>query len=134
MNIIADLQLHSRFARACSKYTTLDKLEEYARIKGINLLSTGDFQHPLWNKEIKNNLNEDENGILWSKNKFPFLWGSEISLMYSDGGRRAVHLLMFAPNGEIADQGGLHGVVANRSLRISIIWTGLGSTPCRIAR
>ena len=104
MNIISDLQLHSRFARACSKNTTLDKLEEYARIKGINLLSTGDFQHPIWNSEIKNNLKEDDNGVLWSKNKFPFLWGSEISLMYSDNGRRAVHLLMFAPNGETADQ------------------------------
>ena len=104
MNIISDLQLHSRFARACSKNTTLDKLEKYARIKGINLLSTGDFQHPIWNSEIKNNLKEDDNGVLWSKNKFPFLWGSEISLMYSDNGRRAVHLLMFAPNGETADQ------------------------------
>src|SRR3989344_1873578 len=104
MNVIADLQLHSRFARACSKNTTLPILEKYARIKGINLLTTGDFQHPLWNKEIKETLKEDDKGVLWSKDKFPFLWGSEVSLMYSDNGRRAVHLLMFAPNGEIADQ------------------------------
>lgn len=104
MDIIADLQLHSRFSRACSKDITLAKLEEFARIKGLNLLSTADFQHPQWNSEIKKNLEEDKNGILWSKNKFPFVWGSEISLMYSDNGRRAVHLLMFAPNGEIADQ------------------------------
>ena len=67
MEIISDLQLHSRFARACSKNTTLDLLEKYARIKGLNLLSTGDFQHPLWNKEIKQNLKEDDKGILWSK-------------------------------------------------------------------
>src|SRR3989344_791981 len=104
MEIIADLQLHSRFARACSKYITLDNLERYARIKGLNLLSTGDFQHPVWNKEIKQNLQEDENGILWSKNKFPFIWGTEVSLMYSENGRRAVHLLIYAPNGEVADQ------------------------------
>src|SRR3989344_4370630 len=104
MDIISDLQLHSRFARACSKNITLDKLEEYAKIKGLNLLSTGDFQHPLWNKEIKEKLKEDDNGILWSKNKFPFLLGSEVSLMFSKNGRRAVHLLMFAPNGEVADQ------------------------------
>ena len=104
MDIISDLQLHSRFARACSKNTTLDLLEKYAKIKGLNLLSTGDFQHPLWNKEIKEKLKEDDKGILWSKNKFPYLWGSEISLMFSDNGRRAVHLLMFAPNGEVADQ------------------------------
>ena len=104
MEIISDLQLHSRFARACSKNTTIPILEKYARIKGLDLLSTGDFQHPLWNKEIKQFLKEDDKGILWSKDRFPFLWGSEISLMFSDNGRRAVHLLMFAPNGEIADQ------------------------------
>lgn len=104
MKIFADLQLHSRFSRACSKYITLNNLEKYAKIKGLNLLSTADFQHPLWNKEIKQNLEEDENGILWSKNKFPFIWGTEISLMYSDNGRRAVHLLVFAPNGDVADQ------------------------------
>src|SRR3989344_9421886 len=104
MEIISDLQIHSRFARACSKNTTIPILEKYAKIKGLNLLSTGDFQHPQWNKEIKQNLKEDENGILWTKDKFPFIWGSEISLMFSDGGRRAVHLLIFAPNGEVAGQ------------------------------
>jgi uncharacterized protein (TIGR00375 family) len=102
--IFADLQIHSRFSRACSKYINFSNLERYARIKGLNLLSTGDFQHPKWNKEIKDNLKEDENGILWSKNGFAFLWGTEISLMYSDNGRRAVHLLVYVPNKEIADQ------------------------------
>ncbi|MAG46996.1 DNA helicase UvrD [archaeon] len=68
------------------------------------MLSTADFQHPIWNSEIKKNLKEDENGILWSKNKFPFIWGTEISLMYSDEGRRAVHLLVYAPNEDYADQ------------------------------
>ena len=104
MDIIADLQLHSRFSRACSKSIDLENLEKYARIKGLNLLTTGDFQHPIWNKEIKKNLGEDENGVLWSKTKFPFIWGTEISLMYSDNGRRAVHLLLFSPNGEVSDQ------------------------------
>ena len=104
MEIIGDLQIHSRFSRACSKDITLDNLEKYARIKGLNLLGTGDFQHPKWNKEIKENLSEDENGILWSKNKFPFLWQTEISLMYKDVKRRAVHLLVFSPNKEVADQ------------------------------
>lgn len=102
--IISDLQIHSRYARACSKDINIENLEKWARIKGINLLGTGDFQHPLWNKEIKEKLTEDEKGVLWSKTKFPFLWQTEISLMYSDNGRRAVHLLVYAPNTEIADQ------------------------------
>ncbi|MEK6928980.1 MAG: endonuclease Q family protein [Nanoarchaeota archaeon] len=105
MRIIADLQIHSRFARATSKNITLENLEKYARIKGIDLLGTGDFQHPSWNKEIKEQLKEDKNGILWSKTGFPFLWQTEVSLMFSQGGkRRAVHLLIFAPNGDIADK------------------------------
>jgi len=103
-DFIADLQLHSRYARACSKNTTIDKLEEYAKIKGLNLLSTGDFQHPEWNKEIKEKLEEDDKGILWTKNKFPFIWGTEVSLMFAKDGRRAVHLLIFSPNGEVSDQ------------------------------
>lgn len=105
MEIIADLQIHSRFARATSKDITIDKLEEYARIKGVNLLGTGDFQHPKWNKEIKEKLKEDDKGILWSATGFPFIWQTEVSLMFSQGGkRRAIHLLIFAPNTEIADK------------------------------
>lgn len=105
MKVIADLQIHSRFARATSKDITVSNLEKWAKIKGIDLLGTGDFQHPLWNKEIKENLKEDEKGILWSKTGYSFLWQTEISLMFSQGGkRRAVHLLIFAPSGNITDK------------------------------
>ncbi|MDD5700249.1 MAG: endonuclease Q family protein [Candidatus Nanoarchaeia archaeon] len=105
VEIIADLQIHSRFARATSKDINLDNLEKYARIKGVNLLGTGDFQHPLWNKELKEKLKEDEHGILWSETGFPFIWQTEVSLMFSQGGkRRAIHLLIFAPNNAIADK------------------------------
>ena len=103
--LIGDFHIHSRFARACSKQITLDKLEYYAKIKGLNIVGTGDFQHPRWFSEINDNLTEDENGILWSKNKFPFIWQTEISLMYSHNGRgRRVHYLVFAPGKDIANQ------------------------------
>lgn len=103
--IIGDFHIHSRFARACSKQITLDKLEYYAKIKGLNIIGTGDFQHPRWINEIKEFLTEDENGILWSKNKFPFIWQTEISLMYSHNGKgRRVHYLVLAPNKEVTNQ------------------------------
>lgn len=103
--IIADLQIHSRYARACSKNTNIELLEKYARIKGLDLLGAGDFQHPLWNKEIKSKLTEDDKGILWTQNKFPFIWQTEISLMYSqDKKSRKVHHLIFSPNKEVSDQ------------------------------
>ena len=48
MKLIADLQIHSRFSRATSTELTLPNIEKYARIKGLNLLGTGDFTHPKW--------------------------------------------------------------------------------------
>ena len=104
MEIIADLQIHSRYARATSKDITIDNLEKWAKIKGLTLIGTGDFQHPLWRKEIDEKLKEDDKGILWTEKGFPFLWQTEISLMFSDNGRRAVHLLVFVPNRKIADE------------------------------
>jgi len=105
MKIIADLQIHSKHSRATSKDISIENLEKYARIKGINLLGVGDFQHPLRRKEIDEKLIEDEHGILRTQSGFAFLWQTEISLMYSEEGkRRAIHLLIFAPNKKTADK------------------------------
>jgi uncharacterized protein (TIGR00375 family) len=105
MEIIADLQIHSKYARATSKNISIENLEKYARIKGLKLLGVGDFQHPLRRNEIDEKLTEDEYGILRTASGFPFIWQTEISLMYSqDEKRRAVHHLIFSPNKEIADQ------------------------------
>lgn len=105
MQVFADLHIHSRYSRACSNAITIENLEKWARVKGLSLLGTGDFQHPLWRKEIDEKLEEDDYGILRTKTGFPFIWQTEISLMYSsEGKRRAVHLLIFALNKEIANQ------------------------------
>ncbi len=105
MNVIADLHLHSRFSRACSKAITLQNLEKYARLKGLTLLGTGDFQHPKWLAELKNELKDDGKGILYTKTGYPFVLQTEISLIYSQGGKgRRVHNVVLAPNFETADQ------------------------------
>ncbi len=105
MEIIADLQIHSKYARATSRNISIENLEKYARMKGIDLLGVGDFQHPLRRKEIDENLTEDNKGILRTVTGFPFIWQTEVSLMYSqDGKRRAVHLLIFAPNTKTAEE------------------------------
>ncbi|HLD10985.1 MAG TPA: endonuclease Q family protein [Candidatus Nanoarchaeia archaeon] len=105
MEIISDLHIHSRFARACSKDITINNLEKYAKIKGLNLLGTGDFTHPKWIQELKSELTPDDQGILWTKDKFPFLLQSEISLIYSQGGKgRRIHYVMLAPSFEVVDQ------------------------------
>lgn len=105
VEVIADLQIHSKHARATSKDLSFDNLEKYGRIKGLDLMGVGDFQHPEHRKAIDRDLKEDDKGILRTKTGFAFLWQTEISLMYSEEGkRRAVHLLIFAPNRNIADK------------------------------
>ncbi len=105
MRIIADLQIHSKHARATSKDLSIVNLEKWARVKGLDLIGVGDFQHPLHRKEIDFDLKEEKNGILYSKTGFPFLWQTEVSLMFSQGGkRRAVHLLVFSPSREVANK------------------------------
>ena len=105
MKLLGDFHIHGPYANACSKNTTLKLLEDNSKIKGLNIIGTGDALHPRWSSQIKSELNEDENGVLWSKNKFPFLWTSEISLMYSHNnkGRRIHHVLLF-PNREVVQQ------------------------------
>jgi uncharacterized protein (TIGR00375 family) len=105
MEIVSDLHLHSRFAMACSKQITLKKLEEWARVKGLNLLGTADFAHPKWIQELKQELVKEENGIYYTKTGFPFIMQMEISLIYTDGGKgRRVHIVILAPSMEVVDQ------------------------------
>ena len=103
--IISDLHIHSKYSRATSGQLSIDNLEKWARIKGINLLGTGDFTHPKWIQEIKENLTEEGNGILKSKNNFPFILQTEISLIYTDLGKgRKIHNIVFAPDLDAASK------------------------------
>ena len=105
MKLLGDFHIHGPYANACSRNTTLKLLEDNSKIKGLNIIGTGDALHPKWNSQIRAELKEDDYGVLWSKNKFPFLWTSEISLMYSHNGkgRRVHHVLMF-PNKDVVTQ------------------------------
>jgi PHP family Zn ribbon phosphoesterase len=99
MKIIADLHLHSKYSRATGKEMDLKNLEKYALVKGLGLLGTGDFTHPKWVQEIRAELTEDEHGILWSNGKFPFIWQTEVSIVYSQGGKgRRIHYVLLAPD------------------------------------
>lgn len=105
MKIIADLHIHSRFSRATSKQLNIENLEKYSRIKGLNLLGTGDFTHPEWIKELKSELTEDETGILKTKTGFNFVLQSEISLIYTqDGKGRRIHNVLLAKNFDVVEQ------------------------------
>ncbi len=105
MKIIADLHIHSKYSRACGKELDIKNLEKYSKIKGVGLLGTGDFTHPIWIKEIKEELKEDGSGILHTKTGFPFVLQTEICLIYTDKGKgRRIHNIVLAPNLDVVDQ------------------------------
>jgi PHP family Zn ribbon phosphoesterase len=101
--LFSDFHIHSRFSRACSTNITIENLVKWAKIKGLNLLGTGDFTHPLWLKEIKEKLVDNGKGLYYYQD-FPFIITGEISLIYTQGHGRRIHLVILVPNLEIADK------------------------------
>lgn len=123
---IADLHTHSRYAQACSKFLTLEALYHWALIKGIDVISTGDFTHPAWFGELQDKLEPDGKGLFRMKytpsgNSLPglpddpdkpwisgaklkeldirFMLSAEISSVYSYGGKtRKNHNLVYVPD------------------------------------
>ncbi len=105
MRVISDLHIHSRFSRATSKDLNIPNLVKYAKIKGVNLLGTGDFTHPVWLKELKNELKVDGTGILKNQGGFPFILSTEISSIYKqDNSVKRIHNLILSPSFETVDQ------------------------------
>lgn len=102
MQIIADLQLHSKYSRAVSPDMVLPQICAWTRRKGMGLVATGDWTHPLWFREIQANLEELGTGFLKLKNAAPddplFLLATEVSCIYSQNGKgRRVHTLIWVP-------------------------------------
>jgi uncharacterized protein (TIGR00375 family) len=115
---VADLHIHSRYSRACSRDLNLDTLNWWARRKGITLLGTGDFTHPAWHDHLRESLMAAEPGLYRLHpdreadvlRKLPprlaaadvpvrFMLSVEISTIYKRGDRtRKVHHLIYLPD------------------------------------
>ncbi len=108
MRIIADLHIHSKYSRSCSKNLTLENICQKCGVKGINLVGTSDFTHPLWFKELKEKLIETKPGLYALKKNnsgVQFIVSTEISCIYSQGGRgRRVHICIIMPSLESAER------------------------------
>ncbi|MBI1913090.1 MAG: DNA helicase UvrD [Deltaproteobacteria bacterium] len=113
MHIIADLHIHSSYSRATSKDMNLDTLSLWAKVKGIDLLGTGDFTHPAHFASIEEKLEPTGDGLFVLKNSnnpkksnnppINFMLTAEVSNIYSEGGKtRKIHNLIFAPSLEAA--------------------------------
>ncbi len=105
MQLVADLHLHSKYARATSKDMEISKLPEYAKMKGLNLLGTGDFTFPNQLKDIKTKLEPLEDKGLYVYEDVYFMLTTEMSTFYfEDKKSRRVHHLVHVPSIEMIDQ------------------------------
>lgn len=115
MRFIADLHIHSHYSIATSKQLTPEYLDLWARIKGIQVVGTGDFTHPGWLTELEEKLEPAEPGLYRLKETYRikdealsratshrsvrFMLTAEISNIYKKGGKvRKVHNVLFAPD------------------------------------
>jgi len=109
MSIIADLHLHSKYSRAVSQKMNLKEIAFWAKKKGISLVSTADWTHPLWFREIQENLVEKTPGIFKLKDgsfpKISFILSTELSSIYSQNGKtHRIHNLIFTPSLQTAQK------------------------------
>jgi len=106
MKFIADFHIHSKYSRATSGQTDLENISKWAEIKGVKVIATGDFTHPQWIKNIKEELKPAEPGLFQYKNsETRFLLTTEISCIYSKKGRtRKIHLIVLSPSIEICEK------------------------------
>lgn len=123
MRQIADLHIHSKYSRACSKDLSLDNIDKACRTKGVDIIATGDFTFPDWFSSIKNELAEIKTpsppppspggGVLTGlyklktapDDKVKFILSTELALIYKKNDRcRRIHIVVTAPNIAAAEE------------------------------
>lgn len=106
MRIVADLHVHSKYARATSPQCDIPGLATGAKTKGIDVIATGDFTHPAYFAELRRDLAPAEDGTgLYLHNGVKFMLSTEISLIYTGKlGPKRMHHLVLAPSLDVASQ------------------------------
>ncbi len=119
MKFYADLHLHSHYSRATSKQLNLEHLNQWAQLKGLTVVGTGDFVHPGWLNELREKLEPAEPGLFRLKKEYQsktqtevpkacagevrFMLTAEISNIYKRLDKvRKIHNIVFAPSFEAA--------------------------------
>src|SRR5438445_13849261 len=113
MQFVGDFHLHSKYSRAVSPSMTLPVMAQYARQKGLDILTASDWTHPLWFKEITTQLTEAGEGVYKlksqinsnSQNDTLFILSTEISSIYKQWDKlRRIHSLVFVPSIAVAEK------------------------------
>ncbi len=104
MEFVADFHIHSKYSRATSRDMDTQHIAEWAKLKGITLMGTGDFTHHLWLEELKGNLEDLGNGLFKYQDIY-FILTTEISSIYSKKGKTyRIHNLVFSPSFKTTDK------------------------------
>lgn len=121
VDLVVDLHVHSHHSRATSKNSNLEGLYKWGKLKGINIIGTGDFTHPEWFLELSHKLVPAEDGLYAlnseiaktiddelppsvRSNLIRFIPTVEIATIYKKGDRvRKLHQLVVMPGLEAAN-------------------------------
>ncbi len=114
MQQIADLHIHSKYSRGCSPLLDLPHIDRFCRVKGVDIVATGDFTYPAYFEDIKNQLEEIGNSGLYKlkeefkvsgdgfknlKGETKFILSTELALVYKKFDKcRRLHLVILAPS------------------------------------
>src|SRR3989338_6570583 len=121
MRTIVDWHIHSKYSRACSKQLELPVIDQWCARKGIDIVATGDWTHPVWFQHIKESLEEVRQGIFRLKTTATpsssplgrgrigvgteFMLVQEVSQIYKKGDKtRRIHNLVFSPSIETCEK------------------------------
>jgi len=105
MQFVADFHIHSRYSRATSKEMNVPTLSKWAKLKGIQLMGTGDFTHHLWLQELKQHLQPQGKSGLYIHEGINYIISGEISSIFSQEGKvYRVHNVFMVPSFEIAQE------------------------------
>jgi uncharacterized protein (TIGR00375 family) len=106
MKVIADLHVHSKYARATSPRNDIPGLCAGAKIKGINVMASGDFTHPSYFNELRRDLAPAETGTgLYRYDGVHFILSTELCVSFElNGKNRRMHQVVLAPSLEIVAQ------------------------------
>jgi uncharacterized protein (TIGR00375 family) len=110
LKIIADLHIHSRYSRATSQQMNIGEIARFAKIKGLNLVGTGDFTHPKWLKEIQETLIPEPDTGLYkvagnADSPVHFMLTTEVCTIFNfENETKKVHHVILTPSIETAVQ------------------------------
>jgi len=110
LRVIADLHIHSRFSRATSEKMSIAEITRFARIKGLNLVGTGDFTHPRWLEELKRDLVEASDTSLYKpvkelESSIHYMITGEVATIFTfEGDIKKIHHVILTPSLETAIQ------------------------------